>query len=57
MPPTSLGYLRRSANTRPVSTRSGLKARWKSAPAVRPEASSSMGAHRVRVVPTGSVVS
>ena len=34
MPPTNLGYLRRSAKTRPVSTRSGLKARWKSSPGV-----------------------
>ena len=29
-PPTSFGYRRRSAKTRPVSTRSGLNTRWKS---------------------------
>ena len=56
-PPTSFGYLRRSAKTRPVSTRSGEKTRSKSTPSVRPEASSSSGFQRVRVVPTGSVVS
>ena len=32
----SLGYLRRSSKTRPVSTRSGEKATWKSMPSVRP---------------------
>jgi hypothetical protein len=31
-PPTSFGYLRRSANMRPVSTRSGENTRWKSWP-------------------------
>ena len=53
----SLGYLRRSAKTRPVRTRSGEKTRWKSWPSVRPETFSSIGFQRVRVVPTGSVVS
>ena len=57
MPPTSLGYLRRSAKTRPVRTRSGLKTTPKSVPAARPEPASSIGANRSRVVPTGSVVS
>ncbi|CPU67164.1 Uncharacterised protein [Mycobacteroides abscessus] len=52
-----MGYLRRSANTRPVSTRSGEKTRWKSSPSTSPEISSSMGFQRWRVVPTGSVVS
>lgn len=33
------------------------KTRWKSSPGVRPEPSASIGAQRVRVVPTGSVVS
>ncbi len=32
------GSVRRSAKTRPVSTRSGLKTRWKSRPAVKPGA-------------------
>ena len=56
-PPTSFGYLRRSAKTRPVSTRSGEKTRWKSLPSVSPEISSIIGFQRFRVVPTGSVVS
>ena len=42
---------------RPVSTRSGLKTRWNSRPSTRPDRSSSRGFHRVRVVPTGRVVS
>ena len=43
MPPTSFGYLRRSANTRPVRTRSGENTRWKPSPATSPEPCSSIG--------------
>ena len=35
----------------------GEKTRWKSTPSVSPEPSSSIGFQRLRVVPTGSVVS
>ena len=57
MPPTSFGYLRRSSKTRPVSTRSGENTSWNPSPATSPDPCSSMGAYRVRVVPTGRVVS
>ena len=57
MPPTNFGYFLRSAKTRPVSTRSGEKTNLKSLPAVKPEAFSSALAKRLRVVPTGRVVS
>ena len=57
MPPTNFGYLRRSANTRPVNTRSGEKTNVKSLPAVKADAFSSALAKRLRVVPTGRVVS
>ncbi|CAB5141921.1 unannotated protein [freshwater metagenome] len=57
MPPTNFGYLRRSANTRPVNTRSGEKTKVKSLPAVKPDTFSNAFAKRVRVVPTGRVVS
>ena len=47
-PPTSLGYLRRSANTRPVSTRSGENTSQKSLPSTRPEPRLEAGFQRVR---------
>ena len=52
MPPTSFGYFRRSAKTRPVSTRSGLNTSEKSLPGSSPEPSESSAPQRVRVVPT-----
>ena len=55
--PMSLGYFRRSSNTRPVSTRSGEKTAKKSLDSFSPEISSIIGTKRVRSVPTGRVVS
>ena len=57
MPPTNFGYLRRSAKTRPVKTRSGENTKSKSIPAFKPEIFSIAGANRFLVVPTGRVVS
>ena len=55
MPPTTLGVVLVVQSSRPGSTRSGEKARWKSSPALSPEPSSSSGWTRSRVVP-GQVV-
>ena len=57
IPPTSLGYVARFRNTSPENSRSGENATKRSRSAVRPVAASRSGTYRLRVSPTGSVVS
>ena len=57
-PPTSFGYVARSAKTRPLKTRSGLKTRVEVRFAAQAAAARRARARsRPRVVPTGTVVS
>ena len=51
MPPTTFGVVFVVQSVRPGSTRSGEKARWKSAPASRPLPRSRIGRSTSRVVP------